>query len=235
MKVTGMILDTGAMEKAMQSRDMMEKAVWSAVWEINKAMIDAASAQGTRERREGEESTAPEPEQVVREARRTEETDAVANDREMEAAAVEDAVLEESMDKLVDVERRFAGRMTGRGLRLRSELMMMERWIAVASRWREEQQRMLSAKDTTAQKSGAAGEGGESSDEDGSIRCGEENRRGENEGGSTRRMRCCSEKSRRRAFLVRQGGGHSDVHDGRVRNISVGDAREMSAAASNAS
>ena len=50
MKVTGMILDAGAMEKAMQSKDMMEKAVWSAVWEITKAKIDTASAQGTEER-----------------------------------------------------------------------------------------------------------------------------------------------------------------------------------------
>ena len=111
----------------------------------------------------------------------------------MEAAAVEDAVLEESMDTLVDVERELAGKMTGRRLRLRLELMMMERWIAMASRWREKQQRMLSpagyrtsgAEDTAAQKNGAAGEGGESSDEGESVRGGEENRRGEDGGGST--------------------------------------------------
>jgi hypothetical protein len=80
MKVTGMILDAGAMGKAMQSRDMMEKTVWSAVWEINKAKIDAASAQGTGERREGEEGTAQEPERVAKEARMIEETEAVAKD-----------------------------------------------------------------------------------------------------------------------------------------------------------
>ena len=200
MKVTGMILDAGAMEKAMQSKDMMEKAVWSAVWEITKAKIDTASAQGTEERQEGEESTAQEPKQMVKGARGTEGTEAATDDEEMEAASVEDALLEESMGNLEDMERKFAGKMTSRGLRLRLELMMIERWIAVATRWREEQQRMLSpaerrtggAKDTTAQENGAAGEGGENSDEDESVRGGEENRRGENEGDSTQRMRCCS-------------------------------------------
>ena len=138
MKVTRMILDAGAMEKAMQRKDMMEKAIWSAVWEIEKVKIDIASAQSTEERQEGEESTAQEPKQMVKEARETEETEAVTEDEEMETAATEDAVIEESMDQLEDMERRCASRMTGRGLRLRLELMLKERWIAVAGRWREE-------------------------------------------------------------------------------------------------
>ena len=168
MKVTGMILDAGAMRKAMQSRDMMEKAVWSAVWEISKAKIDAASAKGTRTRQRSEEVTAQEQRQVVSGAGRTEETEAAANGGKMEAAAAEGAVLEESMGELADVEQRIEGRTTGRIF----EQMMTERWIAVATRWREEQQRMQlpsgystgGAEGATAQRYGAAGEGGESSE-----------------------------------------------------------------------
>ena len=105
---------------------------------IEKVKIDMASEQSTEKRQEGEESTVHEPKKMVKEAWGTEETEAVIDDEEMETTAVEDAIIEESMDQLEDMERRCASRMTGRGLRLRLELMLKERWIAVAGRWREE-------------------------------------------------------------------------------------------------
>ena len=41
---------------------------------------------------------------MVKGARGTEETEAVTDDEEMETAAIEDAVIEESMDQLEDIK-----------------------------------------------------------------------------------------------------------------------------------
>ena len=54
-------------------------------------------------------------------------SEAARKSGEVEATTTGNTMLEESMDQLEDTERRFAGKMASRGLRLMLELLMMEK------------------------------------------------------------------------------------------------------------